>query len=839
VTWITLDEGENDLARFLAYLIASLRTLKPNFGDAIMPFLRSPKSMNSQHILTGILNGISAEDQPFYLVLDDYHLITNQEVHQAVTFLLDRLPPNLHVLIASRSDPPLPLARMRGQGKIHELRAAELQFSEEEAGSFLSKTFGIHIAEEEIASLHQRTEGWITGLQMAALSLKEQDDPAQFVQDFAGDDRLIVDYLVEEVLSNLPQEKRDFLIFTGILRRLSGPLCDAVVYDNAQEGKGEELLASMEAENLFLIPLDNRRAWYRYHQLFADLLQKRLLQTQPELVPELHHRASVWFEEHGYIYDAIGHAFESGNHARAVELICLEAEAALMRSEVMTLRRWIEALPEENSYPDPKLHIFHAIALLLGGSPQEKVERRLQLAQQETSGEDIRGELDTVRAMAAMYRGAMHECVDYAQQALNLLPASSHFLRSMAVDSLGIAFVMLGNLEQALELLQEAVQIGTDSGNILVAVGALSNVAGLLMNAGELEQAQRLYSQALEIAKDSEGKPLPIAGKAIMGLGEIAREQNDLQAAERYLSQAIEHLQYLGEGGIVVAYLTLSRVFHAMGNTQDAFEKLEQAQGLAIQSEGTELDDILVAVQRARLNLNLGKIDAASRWVHERNLDPKRIVDEAGHGRSTARTLTLLELAEYTTLVRILIAQGKVEEVQSLLDYCLYLSEDTKQMRRVMECLILQALLNYHQGRMDSALQVLEQALELAEQHGYFRVFLEEGDAIAHLLYEGSQRGVMNALAGRLLAAFNDPRDRSELTQVPEGEIIEPLSERELDVLKWIAAGLSNQEVAEKLVITLSTVKWHSGNIYGKLGVKNRTQAVAKARQLGILDVDV
>jgi LuxR family maltose regulon positive regulatory protein len=841
VAWISLDGGDNDLARWLSYLIGALRTVCSGIGEPALAMLASPKTLKAERILTALLNEISAWDQDLFLVLDDYHVISEPQIHHAVTYILDHMPPRMHLMIATRSDPPLPLARLRGRGELHELRAEDLQFSIEEVEYFLRKTFGMKISEADLLSLNRRTEGWITGLQMAALTLKDHEDPTAFIRDFAGDDRLVVDYLVEEVLSSLSEGKSHFLSCTGILEKLSGSLCDAVVYGDDKAGRSRELLESIESDHLFLMPLDNRRMWFRYHRLFADLLQKRLMQSHSEQLPELHGRASVWFEKHGYINEAVAHAFKAGDHDRAAALITQEAENTLMRSEVITLRRWIERLPEGHPYPDPQLYIYHAITLLLGGESKEVVEDKLREAERDLSQDNVRGELAALRAMGAMYRGEMDASVDYAEQALELLPKTSHFLRSLTVDSLGIAYIMLGRLEDALDILQEAIRVGQESGNILVAVGALSNVAGLLMNSGEMKQARELYTQALEMAQDSHGKPLPIAGKALMGLGEIAREWDDLESAEDYISQAIELLQYVGESGIVVSYLTLSRIFHTKGDVQGAFEMLEQAQELAVQSQETEFDDILVAIQRTRMHLSLGNLEEAVRWVEERDLDPSTIVGSEGREDVHLTSFQMLRLPEYTTLARILIAQGRFEEAQSVLKVCLSIAERSKQLRRIIECLILQAILLHRQGKRDSALQILEKALVLAEKHGYFRIFLEDGDELPHLIYEASERGIMPDFTGRLLAAHTryEKVDEMPLSGLDQSdEIIEPLTERELDVLSLIVQGYTNQEIARELVLSLSTVKWHASNIYGKLGVKNRTQAVAKARQLGIVDAD-
>jgi LuxR family maltose regulon positive regulatory protein len=880
VGWLSLDEGDNDLARWLAYLFAALQRIRDrgeaiaSVRDSALSAFQSPRPPPVESVLTGLINAIAAVPDPLALVLDDYHVIKAKPVHSAVAFLLDNLPPPMHVVIATRSDPPLPIARLRGRGQVTELRLSDLRFTPDEIAQFLQRVVGVDLDAEDLAALTMRTEGWVAGLQMAAIAMQSylaepsaraqppraaqgKENVAAFLRSFAGSDRFVLDYLVEEVLQHQPLEVQTFLLHTSILDRLTASLCDAVVGQRATEAGGQnaveddlassvlrpwsssqQMLERLEGANLFLVPLDGERRWYRYHRLFADLLCKRLHQTHPDLVPTLHRRASEWYDRTGQRTVAIEHALAAGDLEWTADLIEQAAEPTLMRSEVATFLRWVEALPDEAVLARPGLAAFHSWAMLLGGHPLEAAEARLQEALERDPDRQVAGHAAAFRALIAALQGKMHQSIELSAQALALLPPESLLLRGMVADNLGITHLFTGNIEAAIEALDEAIRIGQQVGNVMIAVGALCNVAGLCVLQGQLRRAEALYQRALDLATDEQGQWLPIAGKALLGLGEVARAWDDLGAAERYLIQGIERMRHYGEVGLVVGYTSLAFTRQAQGDPQGAQEAMANAQEAAVRFDATELDDRLVDACQVRLWVAQGEIELAQRWVDEQEPDWTATKPAPGEpGRSSA----FLEMGEIEriTLVHLRLAQGRAGEALAVLEPLVHAAQRHGRVKRVVELLALQAVAYQVQGDTERALAVLERTLRLAEPDGYVRVFVEAGEPMAHLLYEAASRGVAANYVGRLLAAFppvpEAPAVGPAAAPPHQAELVEPLSPRELEVLRLLAQGLSNREIAERLVISLSTVKGHTSNIYGKLAVGSRTQAVARARALGIL----
>jgi LuxR family maltose regulon positive regulatory protein len=853
--WVSLDEGDNDPARFLAYLIAALQTVQADVGEAALAALQSPQPPPTETILTALINEIAAlpgppgdpRGRPYILVLDDYHLITAQPIHDGLTFLLDHLSPNLHLVVATRADPPLPIARLRGRGQVTELRQSDLRFTTDEAAAFLNTHVGLNLSPDDVAALEARTEGWIAGLQMAALSMRGQNDVAGFIRAFTGSDRYILDYLVEEVLQRQPENIQTFLLQTSILNRLTGPLCDVILSRGPQEQRnkgdfepsapqlpgssapGQEILEYLERNNLFVIPLDNERSWYRYHRLFADLLRRRLQQMQPDLAPTLHRRAAGWFEGNGLTAPAIEHMLRAGDFERAASLIEEITEATLMRSELATFLGWVDELPDEVVRDRPSLCVFQAWALLLAGRPLDAVEARLQdAARSETVDKTA-----PLRALLALYRGQIPRASELSRRALERLPEDDLFLRDLATWILGLSHLVDGDLATSTHALDQVARMSHRAGNVMIAVMVLCNIAELRMQQGRLYQANDIYQQALEWATDEQGHLLPIAGEALMGLGNLFYQWNDLEAAARYLIQGIELTGRWGEVGAMDGYISLAHVRQAQGDVGGAREALQKAQQLALKTDVTELDDILVAAHQAHLWVAQGDLEAALRWLEERGLtvDVARTELKATDSDNFFRRRRR-RTAEYTTLIRVLLAQSRPDEALTVLMPLLVIAERWGLNERVIRFQILRALAFHAQDDMAQGMAAVERALSLAEPSGYVRIFLDEGEPMARLLYRAAECGIAPEYAGRLLAAFPawEPLDRD-----PQAEIVEPLSERELDVLCLIAEGLSNQEIAQRLSISTRTVKWHTSNILGKLGVKNRTQAVAKARSLGVL----
>jgi LuxR family maltose regulon positive regulatory protein len=833
--WLSLAADDNDPARFFTYLIAALETVQADVGADARALLQSPQHPPLKAVLTMLLNSIAAMPTDFVLVLDDYHAVEQQPIHDALTFLLDHLPPQMHLVIASRVDPPLHLARLRTRSQLSELRTADLRFTPDEAAAFLNQAMGLNLSPGDVAALEARTEGWIAGLQLAALSMRDKDAErvADFIADFSGSHRHVIDYLAEEVMAQQPDEIHDFLCQTAILDRLTAPLCDAV----AGRDDSDEILRQLEQANLFLVPLDERREWYRYHHLFADFLRNYLGRDQPDRVPELHRRAAGWYEQNRLITAAIDHALSAGDFERAARLVEQVAEATLMRSEAATLMGWMEALPDDEVRARPILSTYHAGLQLMDGCPPDVLEARLQEAMEADTTGTVSIGVAAIRAFLAAHQGDTRQGIELARRALELLPQESLVLRSFVVGFLGLNYLYSGDVVAATQTLNEAARIGQRVGNLLAAVVALCYSAELSVLQGQLYQAQSFYNQALEMGVDSQGRPRPIAGLALAGLGQLLREWNDLEAATRHLVEGIELSRKWGEVGAVQGYVGLALVRQAQGDVEGAREAIQTARQLAIEFDATEKDILSVTMCQVRLWVAQGDIEAALRWVEERGLDSR---DELEKEVSSASS-PLHRALEYTALARVCIAQGQFDEALEVLGPLLQAAESAGWTGPVIEILALRALALQEQGKTAQALTALRRALSLAEPGGYVRIFADEGQPMAELLSALSRQrsltGPLQTYVSKLLSAFELEGSKLQVEGSPvrPSTLIEPLSERELEVLRLIATGMSNREAAEKLVVATSTVKKHLQNIYGKLGVHNRTQAIARANALGLL----
>jgi LuxR family maltose regulon positive regulatory protein len=825
VAWLSLEEGDNDVVRFLHYLMAAIQTIAQEIGQGTTVSLERGRQPPPETFLAPVLNQLAASDNDLSLVLDDYHVIEVEPVHSAVTYLLDRAPPNLHLILATRADPPLPLSRLRGRGQLVELRAADLAFKAQEAAEFLQNVVDLELPAQDIATLMSRTEGWPAGLRMAAISLKDHDDPAGFVRMFGADDRHVVDYMVDEVLTRQPEDVRRFLLDTSILERLTGPLCEAVLGEG--EIQGQTMIKNLEAANLFLLPLDDKRIWYRYHRLFADLLRERLRGMDSERPALLHRRASAWYIQQGelsgssvIISDAVHHALLGGDLASAAELIEAEAESTLMRGELETFLRWVERLPESVLSDRPRLRVLQSLVGLICSRPLEEVNYHLDRAIQVDPQGVYAGEVATVRAMQATLRGDGKATAQLSEEALSSLPEESQFLRTLLIDNLGIAYLMMGNFPAAIEALEQAARMGERTGNILAAAGAWGNIAGLHFSAGHLHQAVEIFERVLDQTTDSTGQRLPAAGKALLGLGQVYREWSDFETAKRLTHEAITCFEQLGDMGTIIGYLTLATIHLESGDIHVARQYLEEAEHLAIASDSTELDDRLVHALWAHMALAEGDTGAAQHWIENVR---SRTIDESFYH---------LHELEQTTLARMLLGTGQPEDALELLVRIQHGAETMGMSKRLAEILVLQSLAFEAVGDQDQALAALESALHIGEPEGFVRTFVVEGEPMGRLLHEAARRGITSEYVGRLLAAF----PHAEPEPVLPGDMVEPLSERELEVLVLLAEGNTNAEIAQELHLALSTVKWHASNIYGKLGVKNRSQAVARARSLGLLN---
>ncbi len=846
VAWLSLDADDNDPVRFFIYLIAALEAIQPDVGTDARALLQSPQPPPLKTALTMLINSLTAVSFDFVLLLDDYHIIEQQAIHEGLTFLLDHLPPQMHLVIASRADPPLPLARLRTHNQLIELRAAALRFTLDEAVMFLNQAMGLDLSPEDIAALEARTEGWIAGLQLAALSMRGQvtEHAADFIAAFRGSHHHIIDYLAEEVMARQPEEIHDFLCQTSILDHLTAPLCNAVT----GREDSETILHQLEHANLFLISLDGQRQWYRYHHLFADFLRSRLHQiippssppgTKKEGIAELHRRASEWYAQNGLMPPAIDHAISAGDLERAANLIEQVAEATMMRSEVTTLLGWVESLPVEVTRAHPRLCVYHAVILLLNGHPLDVIQDRLQDAIAADTAGVAAGEIMTLRAFIATCQADTRQSAELSQQALELLPAESLFFRSYIAAYMGLPHLISGDVVAAARVFSEAARVGEQAGNLIIVVISLCRLAHIALIQGQLHKAKKFYEQALDLAtirsnQDGQSKLLrPVAGMPLMGLGDLLREWNDLEAATHHLIEGIELSDRWSEIASLYGYFSLAQVKQAQGDTAGARQAIQTARQLAENFDAMEMDDILVATYQVRLWVAQGDLAAALGWVEERGLDRHIGPDELE--REIAAPL--LTAFEYIPLTQVRLAQGQPDEALAVLKLLGQMAETAQWTGFLIEILALQALAFQAQGNVTQAMISLEQALFLAEPEGYVRLFIDKGPAMAALLRQAAARSIAVDYVGKLLAALAGETPGQEPSPIvhPPSPLVEPLSERELEVLRLTAAGLSNREIAQELIVAVSTVKTHLNNIYRKLDVSSRTQAVARARDLKLM----
>ncbi len=841
VAWISLDKGDNDPARFLAYLVVSLQTIEPDVGKSALAALQSPQPPPMEAVLTGLINEIATVPDHFVLVLDDYHLIEAQPIHDALTFLLDHLPPQMHLVIASRADLPLHVARLRGRGAMIEIRSDDLRFAPDEAAAFLNEVMGLDLSHEDVEALEARTEGWITGLQMAALSMQGRKDIRSFIAAFTGSHRYVLDYLIEEVFQGQPPDVQDFLLQTSILDRFTARVCDAIT----ERDDSQEVLLALEQANLFIISLDDSRQWYCYHRLFADLLRHRFQTVRGEdVVTQLHKRACRWYEAHGLSGEAVSHAFAAEDFEGAARLIELTGLEMLSRGELVTLLGWVDGLSERVVRTRPWLCTIHAWALTLTGQ-LDAVEPRLQDAERRlTAGDEeyilsrpegtitlnMVGHIAAIRAYVAALEGEMQRAVELSRQALERLSDDDLVVRSVVVFTLGVASLASDDIVGASRAFAEASAIGQAAGNIHLAVPAMCSLANLQARQGRLHQAAETYQDALQLA-ETEGRPLQVAAMAHIGIGNLLCEWDDLEGARGHVMAGLEQGQQWGNpDGLANGYVALAQVLQVRGDLDGAVDAVQKAERVVEGHTVTPMTAAQVAAARPRQWLAQGDLEAAARWARESQLGAEH-------------RLSFLSEAEDIMVARVLIGQGKLGEAVGLLARLQQAAKAAGRMRSVLETLVLQAVALAVQGGMSQAMHASEQALSLAEPEGYVRIFVDEGEPMAKLLQQAAAQGIAPDYVGTLLAAFRGEAKKEHplKDEVPPpsaprpSPMVEPLTPRELEVLRLIAAGLRNQEIADQLVISVATVKRHISNIYGKLGVSHRTQAIARAKELNLL----
>ncbi len=856
VAWLSLDEEDNDQTRFWTYLVAALQTAHAELGEDVLRTLKAAQPPPAQAVLVPLLNDIATLPGGVLLVLDDYHLISSRAIHDAVAFLLQHQPQQLHLVLSTRADPPLPTSRLRARGQVAELRADDLRFTPDEAAAFLHEAMGLSLTPEDVQALEARTEGWIVGLQLAALSLQGRSDAHAFIQAFTGSHHYVLEYLVEEVVQRQPESVQEFLLQTSILDRMTGPLCDAVVDVAAPGGQrvpetrflgrnpvsSQESLEYLRRNNLFVIPLDEEHRWYRYHHLFADLLGNLLRQAScPERISELHHRASTWYEENGMASEAIRHALQGGDYERAASLIERAIKATLSRGSVRTLLRWSEALPEAVVRTRPRLRMYQGWAMFLNARlplarPMLQEARIALQAMPPCCEKDaLRGELAAMLATISVVEQEIPRAIAEAEEALACLPEDDLVSRARATRALGVAHGSVGDTNKAIQTCSEARALALRAGNLFLAAEITSQLAAGHAHQGRLRQAARTYREIAEMVEPP--ARFPPAGLGYIGLAEISLEWNDLDAVEDYLNRGIELCQQGGIGyNLRSAYFTQAMLRQAIGDTAGALEAIRKA---------GQFDPAIVLLERAvhlasyqaRLQLLMGDVQMAWQWAKGENVIPHV---------SFERLPVFLREIQQVSLARVYLAQDAPESVLETCAHTCAQAQAAGRMARVIELSLLQALALQMQSKPDAALVPFERCLSLAEPEGYVRLFLEAGKPAVTLLHQAASRGISPEYAGKLLEAFQSqvpgvvpasrgPSTPQRVDSEPQAQLIEPLTRRELEVLDLIRRGYSNQEIARSLVVTLHTVKKHTSNIYGKLGVHSRTQAVARAQRLGLL----
>jgi LuxR family maltose regulon positive regulatory protein len=839
VAWISLDNDDNDPNRFFAYLIAALQTILPTFGDDLLTAVQSPQPTILDSLVAGLLNELAELPQNILLVMDDFHLIETTDIHDKLNFFLEHLPPTVHLVLSTRADPPWPLGRIRAGGHLAELRSKDLRFTAAETTTFLNEVMGLDLTAADITSLEERTEGWIAGLQMAALSIRGQSDTAGFIQRFSGRHRFVLDYLIEEVLVQQPPETQQFLLQTAVLDRLCASLCDAIL-NNTQsptsnlQSPSQTILAQLESANLFIIPLDDERRWYRYHHLFADLLYTRLEQQQPEIISSLHQRASDWFAQHNMPRTAIAHALKGQIFDRAADLIEQFGEDMILLGDNATLSNWLDDLPEEVWQKRPLLCLYRADTLQWTGH-REAVEAYLQQAEHalEIQSDNlptleknkILGHIATLRAHNALTSGDIPQVLTMSAQALELLP-EGHFLRVTTSTARGGALWTQGDVAATEAAFRMGYQAGIAGGHWLAAVPAACYVGMQLVKQGRLHEAAAIYREGIVLANKERKRPFPVGGFPLVKLGDILREWNQLDEAAEVIHEGVTLCKKLGQADVLTdAYSSLARLQITLGKLDAAAKTIALADQLVTQTAIDPFEVCWLDDCRVRLWLAQGEVETAVRWANR-------------SGLTSDSPLSYHHDLHHINLLRILAAQGgeALQPALALAQRLLFAAQKAGWIHETIEILLLQAKALQANKQTESALFSLEHAVTLAQPGGYVRIFLDEGQPVAQLLAMLSHP---NDYVKQLSAAFAEEEPVEKETAVSaltsSSPLLEPLSERELEVLQLIAGGYSNQEIALQLTVSLSTVKWHSSNIYGKLGVKNRSQAVAKARMLGIL----
>lgn len=859
VAWLALDESDNDPIRFFTYLVAALQTVDACIGENALRLLETAQRPPLEPLLTMVLNDLNTQTQPLSCVLEDYHFITAQPLHDALTFLIEYLPPAVQLLITTRSNPPLPLARWRARRLLREIRIQELRFTETETAAFLQQEANICLSPADLAALDARTEGWVASLQLAALSLQGCADTHRFITSLTGNHHYIVDYLTEEVLQRLPAEVERFLLQTAVLDRLCAPLCDAVT----EQSDAQDRLGYLERTNLFLIPLDGERRWYRYHHLFAELLRSRLRQRQPQTINDLHRRASTWYAQQGLTAEAVHHAFAAEDWALAADLIEQAVDALAKRGLHATLAAWLDKLPADLRRLRPALGLVYA-ATLISRHDLAGANRWLQEIQQTLEAQPdpspLWGELFYQQALAASRRYAFEEVIERSQAGLERIAPDNWHIRGRLVLILGVAYYHVRGMPPALQAFEQASHFSLRAGDIHTALYGLSNQADVLMQLGKLHQARQVYETALGVVAEHKVEHLPAADMLHMNLADLLYELNDLEAMQGHIAQALQSADHsINPVRALGDRLCMAKLQHALGHPEEALAWIEQAL-TEYNRQQLPIENASWAIRyRVTFWLAAGRLTDVAAWVTTCGLTSD---DEVPIARE----------AEYIALAQSFLVLGQSEQAIKLLQQRIAAAETSGRAGMLLELKALLALALAATQQRAVALPLLRATLQQDMAEGRIRTLIDLGEPLRRLLADCHSAWVngfgddptvnekLHVYINSLLAAFPSKEESTPVVsplplaargsqgspmgtnrppagaEFPPGRarhlLVESLSEREREVLHLVGEGLSNNQIADRLIVTVGTVKRHLNNIFGKLGVNSRTQALAKAREL-------
>jgi len=839
VAWLSLDERDNDPVRFISYLVASLQTIKAEISGELLTALQTPQPPQSEAILTILLNQISVIPEHFLLVLDDYHSIDSQLVDQSLAFLVEHQLPQMHLVVTTREDPNLPLARLRARNQLAELRVKDLRFTDSEASDFLNQTMGLHLSAEDITALETRTEGWIAGLQMAALSMQGLEDTAGFVQSFTGSHHFVLDYLLEEVLQKQPVVTQTFLLQTSILEHICAPVCDAILRDASING--QEMLEYLERANLFIVSQDNERRWYRYHHLFAELLRNRLARAYPDQIADLHRRASDWYAGNDFPYEAVTHALAIQDWPRAADVIERHTDELPLHGESATRLGWFEAFPAQFLLDRPSLGMVYAWALFMSNQLDRAEEQLDQLAQLVQTISSLLGEYYVIRVMIATRRFDMPAFFELAREALSRVPSEESSPRSRILLTLGVAYdEMGGNIAAAKDAFRDAYELGKASpspsavGSAPLPLIALAYLADYESLYGNLRNASQMYEQAIELAEIWGARSSLALCFAQQGKAGLLYEWGDLDGATRALQECIRIGDLWKSPRLLVpAYGLLSLISQTRGQPEKALELISHAEQTTHDSVPPPYDMGMLAFYQISLWIAQNDFKAIANWEqgHDSNWRLQT-------GRSRDALTIMLARARIAHYYKTR-DDSHLKQARALIEPALEQAQTNDLKFNVTRLLILDALALYAQRETSSAIATLKRALGFAEPESYLRSYLDLGKPMQELLSRSlesqslSEQHLRSYVKG-LLSYFEADIPIKPSQPIGDG-LIDPLTERELEVLRLIAKGLSNREISQRLFLALSTVKGHTRIIFDKLQVQRRTEAVARARELGLL----